>query len=816
MKHAPSQRRKASGRRGHAPKPPLLEQVLEITSECILTLDHDWRFTFLNERARKELLPAEDLLGRHVLEAYPSLTDTSFWPAYQEVMNEGRHRHLEGYVPDLGSWYEVHAAPIADGIAIFFRNIDLRRTEEEALRQKESNLRKTLDHIPQMVWSTRPDGFHDYYSRPWYEFTGVPEGSTDGEAWNGMFHPDDQGRAWAIWRHSLQTGDPYEIEYRLRHHSGEYRWVLGRAWPERNTDGEIVRWYGTCTDIHDRISAQQALAESELLQRSVLEASADCIMILNLEGDVEFINGPGLRAVELQSPEAFLGKSWSSLVPSRSRNDLIHAVDEARSGQASRFTGYCPTAAGTPKWWDVLITPMMNSEGRPIKLLSVARDITDLREASEKLRWASEHDALTSLPNRRAFEDRLRAAVADASKQGRAFGLLLLDLDHFKHFNDTLGHSAGDDLLRKFSERLRDSTRSADFVGRLGGDEFAVLLENVVDEKELATVGTSILSRLQRPIVIEGAVFSGGASIGGALFPRDAASAEELLKNADTALYALKASGRGGTRIFHGSMREEAQKIASQLHLARTGLTEVSVIPHYQPKVHLETGAVVGFEALLRWRSRSGRILSPDSVAHAFKDYQLSTKVGGLMQDRVFQDLARWHQNGMNPGRISVNAAPAEFLRDDYAEQLLDALERHGLPAETIEIEVTEHVFLDRGSSFVARALRLLKENGIRIALDDFGTGHSSLSNLRDFPVDIIKIDRSFTAQITSDPQITAIVSAIVDLSRSLALEVVAEGVENVDQMKFLERIGCTFGQGWLFGRPVPTAEISTVCRRCR
>ena len=785
-----------------------LKAVLEGTLDCIFSLDRDWKFTYLNGRAEAELFAAKELLGRHVLEAFPQLEQTPFWPVYQQVMKDRKPQQVEGFMPGLGHWYEAHVAPIGEGLTVFFRDVDARKQAEEAQRQREAQLRKTLDHIPQMVWSTLPDGYHDYYSQLWYDFTGVPVGSTDGEAWNDMFHPDDQERARKVWRASLETGEPYEIEYRLRHRSGEYRWVLGRAWAERDDSGKISRWYGTCTDIHDRVCAQKALHESHTLQESVLEASADCIKILGVDGALEYMNTPGLRAMELDSFDRVKNRKWTSFWPPAGRAAAEDAIRQALSGQPARFTGLCHTVSKKPKWWDVVITPITNEKGEIARLLCISRDITAIRETSEQLRWASEHDTLTSLPNRRAFQSHLRAATIRAMERGSLVGLLLMDLDHFKHVNDTLGHAAGDHLLKTFADRLRGSIRAQDFVARLGGDEFAIILENVREEEDLMRAGTSILERLQAPVRFGGRMISGGASIGGALFPRDATSANELLKSADTALYALKASGRGGTKMFHNHMREEAQKVASQLSLARIPISEESVVPHYQPKVCLKSGSVAGFEALLRWRHPRKGIQLPDTVAEAFKDYELSSKIGELMQNKVFGDIAKWRRRGFDVGQVSLNAAPAEFLRDDYAERLLARLDGHGVPASVVEVEVTEHVFLDRGSEFVGRALHKLKQAGVRVSLDDFGTGHSSLSHLRDFPVDVVKIDRSFVGQMSNDPEIAAIVRAVIDLARSLSINVVAEGVETAEQLSFLKDAGCGLGQGWMFGRPAEAGQI--------
>ncbi|HEU0134877.1 MAG TPA: EAL domain-containing protein [Allosphingosinicella sp.] len=804
-------------------------------------------------------------------------------------------------------------------------------------------LRRILDHIPQMVWSTRPDGHHDYYSRLWYEFTGVEEGSTDGEAWSRLFHPEDREPAWALWRHCLETGDRYQIEYRLRHHCGEYRWVLGRAWPERDPDGRIVRWYGTCTDIHeqklahavigqteeryrlalcatqdaiwdwdlatDRIlwndalasvyghaldgkastadwwlsqvhpedrtriresierviagdgttwaaeyrfrrrdgrfadvldrgtvlrdesgralrmigalldlserkRADEALRASERLHRSVIEASADCIKIMSLDGRLEHMNSPGIALLELPDFESVRGETWSQLWPKSARRTVEEALRMAREGHLFRFTEFCPTAKGTPKWWDVVVTPMVDELGQVTRLLSIARDITFSREAADRLRRASEHDALTDLPNRRSFRSHLQAATLRAMESGGKVGLLLLDLDHFKHVNDTLGHLAGDHVLKTFADRLKGCVRTTDLVARLGGDEFAVILDGVKGSEDLLKAGASILERLDAPIRFDGRAIGAGASIGGALFPADASNANELFKNADTALYALKASGRGGTRMFHNYMREEAQKAASQLSLARIALSEKSVLPYYQQKVDLVTGRIRGFEALLRWHHPSRGLQLPDTVAEAFKDYELASKIGALMQDKIFADMVRWRRAGIDFGRVSINAAPAEFLRDDFAERLLARLSEHKLDEDLIEVEVTEHVFLDRGADYVGRALNVLNNHGVRISLDDFGTGYSSLSHLRDFPVDVVKIDKSFVARMVDQADIGSIVSAVLNLAASLDIEVVAEGIETEEQAELLRRKNCSLGQGFLFGRAVASDEVAVLLGR--
>jgi diguanylate cyclase (GGDEF)-like protein/PAS domain S-box-containing protein len=535
---------------------------------------------------------------------------------------------------------------------------------------------------------------------------------------------------------------------------------------------------------------------------ALLEASADRVAVISLQGQLELVNEPGRRSMEMGESIDTIGQQWTDFWPRRVRSIMASALDAARRGEIARFSAKRSGSCGAPKWWDVVVTPIKDELGRVSRLLSICRDVTDSKAASNRLKWASEHDALTSLANRSAFQARLEAATIESTRTGVPFGLLLLDLDHFKHINDTLGHAAGDQLLQAVASRLHLGTRPTDFTARLGGDEFAIIVEQPCDEAILRRTGDAIAARLNQPVTIGERVVSAGVSIGGALFPRDATSALELFNNADTALYALKASGRGGLSMFHNQMRQQAQRSASQLSLARAALHDESVVPYYQPKVDLRTGKIAGYEALLRWIHPTCGLQGPDTVQEAFKDYELASKIGELVRRRVVGDIRTWLDQGVHFGRVAINAAPVEFLRDDYAERLLEQAAKAGVAPSFLEIEVTEHVFCERGADYVARALGLLSREGVRIALDDFGTGYSSLAHLRDFPVDVVKIDRSFVQRMTEDEEISAIISAVIGLAQSLSLEVVAEGIETELQRGILQQKDCSHGQGYLFGAP--------------
>jgi diguanylate cyclase (GGDEF)-like protein/PAS domain S-box-containing protein len=701
------------------------------------------------------------------------------------------------------AWYSGLAAFWAVLILVFL----LRRRKDEA-RRRQQLATTTLNSVPEVIWSVGPDGFPDFVSQQWSEIYGGDPKALLGRGWIRHIHRKDVGQALRLWLRATKAIEPFEAEFRARFPDGSFRWVLARARPELDEEGRIRRWYGTCTDAHERVVAIEALKASERLHRGFLEASADCICILSPDGRIEFTNAPGLRAAEIDSLDDIRGKHWTQFWQRKSGAMITGALARAKAGDTVRFRSFCPTAKGSPRWWDVVLTPMPDESGTVKGLLAICRDVTSDREKSEQLKWASEHDALTALPNRRAFQSRLQSATLRAMITGETLGLMLIDLDHFKHVNDSLGHAAGDEVLGTVAKRLGDAVRDTDFVARVGGDEFAVILESVRSKDDMLALGQKLVAALQGPVEIEGRVLSAGASIGGALYPQDAQSANDLFKNADTALYALKSSGRGGTMLFDQYMLADVEKAASQLGRARNAVNEKTVVPVYQPKVEVQTGTMVGFEALLRWHHPLEGLQLPSTVQEAFKDYELATKIGELMQRRVAQDVRSWMDRGLAFGRVSINAAPAEFLRDDYAERLLGVLEEQRVPPQLIDIEVTEHALLELGPEYVARALALLKAAGVSISLDDFGTGYSSLSHLRDFPVDQVKIDMSFVQRMSDDEEIAAIVAAVVNLARSISIQVVAEGVETRAQLDLLKVMGCQFAQGHLFGKAVEEQAV--------
>lgn len=719
---------------------------------------------------------------------------TSFDITYRIRRKNGETR----WVAERGqAIYDAAGCPLfLEGV---ITDVSGRKEADELQRTLVSKWRKTLDTIPQMVWTMEADGTDEFYNRRWLEFTGLLMDREQGLARLDLVHPDDRPGAESRWLESVQSGVDYEAQYRLKHVSGEYRWVLSRGCAERGFDGHPIRWYGTCTDVHDEVLAREAQQASEAINRSMIEASPDCISLLDIGGNVVFLNKAAQKVIGCDTASV-AGRPWGEMFPPSARGPANMAIRSAQEGRTGHFSASKPGAVGA-RWWDVVVAPITTNEAAQTGIIAIARDITHQKTAEEKVKWAANHDALTLLPNRTLFQKAVDQRLTEAAQSGGGFSILMLDLDDFKRTNDALGHDAGDALLSEFSRRLMKALRGDDVVARLGGDEFAVLLRDVGREEDVEDAVGSILRELRVPFTFEGRLLDIRSSIGASTYPGHGTSRTDLMKHADIALYVAKATGRGGLRLFRSEMRAEVQQRMSMLSLAKDALVQNRISPYYQPKFDLRSGRLEGFEALLRWRDPHNQIQLPGAIAAAFQDMTLAAEISDRIIDGVIEDMRTWTEAGVAFGHVAINAAAAEFGREDFADRVLERLHEARLPPSLLQLEVTETVFLGRGSEHVESALKALAAEGVQIALDDFGTGYASLSHLNHFPVNVIKIDRSFISNLEHKPHDAAIVRAVINLGRSLGIKIVAEGVETVSQVAFLKKNRCDYVQGYLFGR---------------
>lgn len=742
----------------------------------------------------------EDAVGKAVAEK------RAFDLTYRITHKSGETR----WVAERGqAIYEDNGNPLfLEGV---INDISGRKEADELQRTMLARWRQTLDAIPQMVWTMAADGTDEFYNAQWANFTGFHIGGTENLGRLDLVHVDDRNRVSAIWKEKFATGEPYEAQYRLKHVGGGYRWVLSRGQPELDSNGAPVRWYGTCTDIHDEVLGREALQASEAVSRSMIEATPDCISMLDFAGNIEFFNRAAIDCVGRDTAARLLGRPWAeAFSPASVRRAARASIHSAVKGRSSRFSGR-QVQGGEERWWDVAVAPITNELGQLTGIVSIARDITHQKTAEDRVRWAANHDPLTQLPNRALFQQTMDRALSEARTNGNALTVLMMDLDDFKRTNDALGHDAGDALLVEFAMRLRETVRPDDMVARLGGDEFAVLLQGAHQREEIESAVRTILSRLKAPWDFEGNHLDLRTSIGASIFPFHGNTRAEILKNADIALYVAKTAERGGLRIFESAMRAENQKRSSMLSLARDAINEGTILPFYQPKVDLRTGKLDGFEALLRMEHPQNGVQTANTIAAAFEDGAIAAEISDHMIATVIADMRRWTASDVPFGHVAVNAGAAELRSPAFAERLLDGLSRAKLPPSSLQVEVTETVFLGRGAEYVQEALRMLSAEGIHIALDDFGTGYASLTHLNHFPVDVIKIDRSFIEKLYTSSHDATIVRAVIKLGRSLGIKVVAEGIETEIQAEFLRKHRCHSGQGYLFGRAVSASTAQTL-----
>ncbi len=442
----------------------------------------------------------------------------------------------------------------------------------------------------------------------------------------------------------------------------------------------------------------------------------------------------------------------------------------------------------------------------------VFRDVSAALAMAEEMTHSFEHDSLTGLPNRLLLKDRIDQAIATAPRHDRQVAVLFLDLDGFKHINDSLGHPTGDKLLQSIAKRLVGCVRTSDTVSRQGGDEFVVLLTESRQWEDSVVVAERILKAVAQSHPIENHDLHVTTSIGVSVYPDDGEDAETLIRNADIAMYQAKEKGRNGYQFFKPAMNVRAVERQSIESSLRSALKNKEFVLRYQPKVNLQTGLITGAEALIRWNHPLRGELAPGQFVSIAEDSGLIRQIGRWVLREACEQARTWLNEGLPPISIAVNVSAVELSDETYVQRLYATLSETGMDPSSLELELTESVLMRHAHS-AAIILQALRKTGIRVALDDFGTGYSSLSYLRDFPIDSVKIDRSFVDEVTSVVEDTSIVKAVIGMARNLGLRVVAEGVENQDQLEFLRAHACDEAQGYYFSRPVEPDVFAELLR---
>jgi diguanylate cyclase (GGDEF)-like protein/PAS domain S-box-containing protein len=574
----------------------------------------------------------------------------------------------------------------------------------------------------------------------------------------------------------------------------------------RNDAGAITGYLHVATDVTERKAAEAMLRK----QSAAITASMDGIGILDAELEFTYANDALAKLYAYPSPQTLIGKSLVDLYEDseneRFRHFILPTVLE-RGRWRGETTGLRRDHVTFPQ--EISLTAL---DGGGI--VCVVRDISERTYAEEQIKHLAYHDALTGLPNRLLFKDRLTVALSHAQRNGTRLSVLFLDLDRFKVINDSLGHNIGDQLLQAVAARVQSCVRESDTVARLGGDEFTLLLPNLSRSDDAAPVAQKLLEAVRYPFHIEGREFFITTSIGVSLYPEDGLDAEALIKNADTAMYQAKEQGRDNYQLFNAYINARAlQRIALE-HGLRRALVNDEMAVYYQPIFDFRSGRISGMEALLRWNHPEMGSIPPAMFIPLAEANGVMVPIGTWAMRTACVQARQWHEAGFRNLSLAVNLSVCQLQQPDLVERVREILEETQIQPRMLELEITESSAMQSPETSV-RTLYELKKLGVRISLDDFGTGHSSLSYLKRFPIDTLKIDQSFVRDITTDPDTASIVSAIIAMARSLRLKVIAEGVEFSEQANFLRRYNCDQMQGYLIKPPVPAHEfldlISTI-----
>lgn len=554
-------------------------------------------------------------------------------------------------------------------------------------------------------------------------------------------------------------------------------------------------------------SIQRKLQESEHLHRFIVDHSPDIVFMLDREGKFTFLNDTVYKTLGFDRSE-LIGQHYSKLVAGTSKDQAKYVFTERRSGKRKSHNVElklkCRDDADhrffdTTSMSVALDGDSIHGEGLQ-GTYGVARDVTDRKQAQETINYQAYHDMLTRLPNRVLMEDRLNLAMTHSARNKQKLAVMFLDLDRFKWVNDTLGHTTGDRLLQSVSQRLEGCLRAGDTLARFGGDEFALILPNVNHEEDAIIIAEKILSELKEPFTVDQHDLYVTSSIGIALYPDAGESIEALIASADLAMYSVKESGKNGYQFFDPTMNEASNTRLTIERELRKALTTDDIKVCYQPQVDANTERLVGFEALIRWEHPANGLIFPGDFIPIAEETGLILELGRYVLDKACADVAKWRSEGMLDVRVSINFSGLQVDQDCFIDEIKDALEKYDLPGSSLEVEITENVIMNDMSKVIQK-LRQLTTMGIKIAVDDFGTGYSSLSYLQQFPINTLKIDKSFVSSINVSEEATSIVDAIIAMAKGLKLNLIAEGVENDPQLEYLRELGCESIQGFLFGK---------------
>jgi diguanylate cyclase (GGDEF)-like protein/PAS domain S-box-containing protein len=809
--------------------------VLDAAFDAIVTITPDGIVRWFNRGAERMFgHRSEEVIGQPVTLLMPE--------RYREHCVAGLHRYLRtgdarvvnnttelvGLRTD-GSEFSIEMSlgeTQVDGEKLFtgvMRDITERKRAQDALREAQDRFRSVFDHAPIGVAVVSLDGQYLRVNRSLCEILGYPEEELQALTWQEITHPDDLATSLA-YGHRIKEGKcpKYHLDKRFLHADGHTVWASLNVSLVKDSEGEPIYFVSQIQDITERKRAEEALNRLSHQHEMVLKSAGEGIFGLDLEGYATFVN-PTAANITGWDADNLLGRSLHDALHHTKPDGAPYPKEECPIYAA--FTTGATHSRDDEVFWrkdgtsfpvEYVSTPI-SEDGEIAGAVVTFRDITERKALEDQLRHQAFYDPLTGLPNRALFMDRLEHALTRANRRGSKVGVLFMDLDNFKVINDSLGHKAGDQLLTAVAERLKVNLRPEDTAARLGGDEFTILVEDVTSLGDVAQIAERIAEILQPPFILEDQEVFATVSIGIALNNSTQEQPADLLRHADLAMYRAKHRGKARYEMFEPSMDAKAvERLMLETGLRRA-LVRQQFRVYYQPIVALENDEVIGLEALVRWEHPQRGLLLPEAFLSVAEETGLIVRIGHWVLREAVNQAQIWQERypGTQPLTISVNLSTREFF---HPELVAEVLGKAQIDPSTLHLEITEGAITGNGAHSANNVLRDLKDLGVQLAIDDFGMGYSSLSYLKRFPVDFLKIDRSFIAGLGQDtdgePKDEEIVKAMIDLTHALDLKVIAEGVETSEQLAQLRTMKCDLAQGNYFSEPLPSGALAKILKQ--